>query len=372
MAKQLLFESQEKWVTAVADTERILVPAARHIMGVAVKIRNIWPLTLVLVVLTLALAPRSKAEIPDAPNPQPAEIEGTVLDVNDGVVPGATVVLQGPAPNDRRSVITNDSGFFNMRDVRPRVAYHVIVTANGFSNWTSPVLELEPGQSKILTDCKLHIQIVQTAVTVMPSEAIAVEQVRAETQQRVFGIVPNFYVVYDRNPEPLTAKLKFELALRVARDPVTIAAQFLFAGVDQAANRPDYQQGAKGYGQRLGAVAADGFSDILIGGAILPSLLHQDPRYFYQGTGTGKSRSLHAVFHPFVCRGDNGRMQPNYSSIGGDLASSALTNAYYPSSNRGVGLFLSSFAISTGTRVVSALAQEFVLGKLTHRPKQTH
>ena len=33
----------------------------------------------------------------------------------------------------------------------------------------------------------------------------------------------------------------------------------------------------------------------MIGGAILPSLLHQDPRYFYQGSGTKKSRALHAL-----------------------------------------------------------------------------
>jgi hypothetical protein len=81
----------------------------------------------------------------------------------------------------------------------------------------------------------------------------------------------------------------------------------------------------------------------MIGGAILPSLLHQDPRYFYQGTGTKKSRALHALSNSFVCKGDNGRRQPNYSSIGGDLASAAISNAYYPASNRGVGLHLREF-----------------------------
>jgi len=78
----------------------------------------------------------------------------------------------------------------------------------------------------------------------------------------------------------------------------------------------------------------------MIGGAILPALLHQDPRYFYQGTGSNKSRALHALVAPLVCRGDNGRLQTNYSSVGGDLASAALSNAYYPPSNRGAGLVL--------------------------------
>jgi hypothetical protein len=115
----------------------------------------------------------------------------------------------------------------------------------------------------------------------------------------------------------------------------------------------------------VGAEAADGFSDILIGGAILPSLLHQDPRYFYQGTGTTRSRLEHALASPFVCRSDNGRWQPNYSSLGGDLASSALMETYYPQSNRGAGMVFGQFAISTAERELSGVVQEFVLRKLT-------
>ncbi len=104
----------------------------------------------------------------------------------------------------------------------------------------------------------------------------------------------------------------------------------------------------------------------MIGGAILPSLLHQDPRYYYQGTGTTKSRMRHAMIHPFVCKGDNGKWQPNYSSLGGDLASAAISNAYYPQSNRGAGLMLTNFGISTAERIASSLAQEFVIRRFVH------
>ncbi len=107
----------------------------------------------------------------------------------------------------------------------------------------------------------------------------------------------------------------------------------------------------------------------MIGGAILPSLLHQDPRYYYQGTGTNKSRLLHALSAPLVCKGDNGHFQPNYSSMGGDLGSSAISNLYYPKSNRGVGLVFQNFALSTGERMLSAVVQEFVLRKLTPKAK---
>ncbi len=108
-----------------------------------------------------------------------------------------------------------------------------------------------------------------------------------------------------------------------------------------------------------------GYADIMIGGASLPSLLHQDPHYFYQGTGTKTSRFLHAISNPFVCRGDNGHLQANYSSLGGDLASAAISNAYYPQSNRGAGLVLGNFAIGTAERVVSSLAQEFLFRRFT-------
>ena len=107
----------------------------------------------------------------------------------------------------------------------------------------------------------------------------------------------------------------------------------------------------------------------MIGGAILPSLLHQDPRYYYQGTGNNKSRALHALSSPFVCKGDNGRWQPNYSSMGGDLGSAALSNIYYPASNRGAGLVFQNFVLSTGERMMSSLMQEFVLHRLTPKAK---
>jgi hypothetical protein len=177
--------------------------------------------------------------------------------------------------------------------------------------------------------------------------------------------------VYDsKNAVPLTTKLKFQLAMKVSADPVTLAGVAFMAGVRQTAHTPDYVLGAKGYGQRVGAEAANGFSDILIGGAILPSLLHQDPRYFYQGAGTTRSRLGHALASPFVCKGDNGRWQPNYSSLGGDLASSALMNTYYPQSNRGAGMIFGQFAINTAERELSGAVQEFVLRKLTPRAQK--
>jgi hypothetical protein len=109
-------------------------------------------------------------------------------------------------------------------------------------------------------------------------------------------------------------------------------------------------------------------TDIMIGGA-LPSILHQDTRYFYQGTGTKKSRTLHALSWPFVCKGDNGHLQPSYSGLGGYLALGAISNAYYPASNRGPGLVFSTTFIDIATDMANGMIQEFILRKLTPTAK---
>ena len=320
--------------------------------------------------LGISKAQEQRTLLPDTPKPQPGIIVGTAVDVNDDAIPGATVSLESPVVSDSRTLVANDNGFFEFKDLEPETAYHVTISAPGFADWTSPEIMLKPGQYVIVKGTKLQVAMALTTVTVgYSAKEVATEQVKLEEQQRIFGFIPNFYVSYDQNAAPLTTKLKFELAAKVSFDPVTFFGVGIAAGAEQAGNHPNYPQGWKGFGERYGAAYTNGFTDIMIGGAILPSLLHQDPRYFYQGTGTTKSRVLHAVMNPFVTRGDNGQRQPNYSTIGGDLASAAISNAYYPESNRGVGLFLGNFLIATGQRAAANLAQEFILRRLTHKGK---
>lgn len=321
-------------------------------------------------VVTIALAVPTYLIAQGAPQAElkSGNILGTVTDVNGDPVPNATVVLKSSDDNASRTVVTPGNGFFQFQDVKPTVPYEISVSANGFADWTSPSITLESGQFKIVTGIQLRIvtAVTQVQVTYDPVK-VATEQLKVEEKQRVFGIIPNFYVSYEADPAPLTSKMKFALALKVATDPVTAAGTVLVSASKQAANSPNYGQGWGAYGQRFGLTAADGFTDIMIGGAILPSLLHQDPRYFYQGTGTTGSRMRHAMFSPFVAKGDNGKWQPNYSSMGGDLASSAISNLYYPSSNRGYGLVFGNFAIATAERIGASLAEEFVVGKLSRR-----
>jgi hypothetical protein len=323
--------------------------------------------------VALSLSALVRAQAPQESEVQAGEIMGTVIDVNSDPVAGATVALVSSETTDRRSVVTADNGFFKFEDVKPGT-YVLNVSAEGFADSTSPAIPLDPGEVKLLDTVKLAINTQQTTVKVSgdPVE-IATQQVKFEETQRIFGVIPNFYISYDGdNAVPLTTKMKFDLALKVSRDPITFAGIALVAGVRQAGDYPDYGQGAKGYSQRVAVTAAPVFTDIMIGGAILPSLLHQDPRYFYQGTGTTGSRLRHAMLAPFICKGDNGKSQPNYSTVGGDLASAALANLYYPPANRGAEFVFSSFAIGTAERVISTVAQEFILNKYTHRGVRTN
>ena len=296
-------------------------------------------------------------------------ISGTVVDTSDDPIPGATVVLQGPS-GARLTAVSKDDGAFAFDGAPASAACQLTVTAEGFADWNSSIT-VEPGQNKALPVIKLRILAVQRAVTVSySSKEVATQQLKVEEQQRVLRFIPNLYVTYEPHPEALTAKMKFHLAYKNLTNPFFFGRTAAWAGVQQARDDPsEWQQGAKGYSKRLGAGFADAAIGGLISNAVLPSLLHQDPRYFYQGTGTTKSRALHAMWAPVVCKGDNGKWQPNYSQMGGSLIGYSIATAYYPGSNRTAGHVFQTFGIDMGLHVVGSLAQEFLLGKFTSRGK---
>lgn len=322
--------------------------------------RALWACTLLLPPLLAA------GQEATAPQPAPSII-GTVTDIQNDAIADAQVTLEGPDASDHTTARTNAQGFFTFPNLRPMASYRIIVVAKGFANWTSQTLVLQPGKQLDLGDIRLNIAVVQTTVTAVSAETIATRQIHAQEHQRVIGIFPNFFVTYSPNPAPLSPKLKFQLALHASVDPVTFLSTAAFAGFDQAGDVPDYQQGALGYAQRFGSGYADAVTNIMIGGAVLPSLFHQDPRYFYKGTGSIKSRILHAAAFSVLCKGDNGRWQPNYSSIGGDLVSASISNIYYPPSNRGAALVFNNALLGMAGRVADDLAQEFVFRKFTTR-----
>jgi len=330
---------------------------------------KLTPISLLITLCGVMLAMSVSAQSAEAANIKTGSIVGKVVDPSEDPIPGATVVLRGPT-GDLLTAVTKDDGIFALHDATSGIAYQITVTADGFAEWSSSVT-VEPGQDKTLTDVKLRILAVQRALTVSySSKEVAAQQLKAEEQQRVLRFIPNLYVTYEAHPEPLTSKMKFHLAFKSLTNPYFFGRTAAWAGVQQARDNPsEWQQGAKGYSKRLGAGFADAVTGGLISNAILPSLLHQDPRYFYDGTGTTWSRARHAMAAPFVCKGDNGAWQPNYSQLGGSLIGYSISTAYYPSSNRTAGHVFETFGIDMGLHVVGSLFQEFVLGKFTSRGK---
>ena len=265
-----------------------------------------------------------------------------------------------------QELLSGDDGEFYFANVAPGL-FQLTITAEGFA--TQAVSgTLHPGESYVVPPIALALAANNTEVRVsVPRVELAEEEIHEEEQQRVLAFIPNFYVSYIPNAVPLTAKQKFKLAFRTTIDPVTFGLTAAVAGIQQANNVfSGYGQGAAGYGKRYGAAYADLVTGTFIGSAILPSLLKQDPRYFYKGTGSVGSRIRYAIANAVICKGDNGRWQPNYSSILGGLASGGISNLYYPTMNRdGAALTFENTAIGIGESAAANILQEFVIRRLT-------
>ncbi len=188
----------------------------------------------------------------------------------------------------------------------------------------------------------------------------AAEQLKRQEHQRILGVFPNFNTSYISDAVALTPKQKLQLVLRSGVDPVTFAVAAADAGISQwEDDYPGYHQGAEGYFKRWGASYADSFDGALWGNAIFPILLHQDPRYFRKGTGPKKERLWYAIESTVRARGDNGKWQPNYSNVLGNIASGGIANLYYPSTDRGIGLTFERAFTVTAEGVIGSLVVEF-------------
>ena len=200
----------------------------------------------------------------------------------------------------------------------------------------------------------------------------AEEQIKEQEHQRNIGILPAFNVSYRSDAVSLTSGQKMRLAFRSVIDPVTFGAAFVVAGYHEAMDDDKgFGWGIEGYGKRSGAAYLDAFDGGMIGNGILPSILHQDPRYFRMGHGATSHRLLYAVATSVICKHDNtGKWEPNYSNVGGNLIAGGISNLYYPSNESGIGQTFSNGMIVTAEGGIGSVFQEFwpdVSRKLFHR-----
>lgn len=313
-----------------------------------------------------AAAAQSAQPAAQQPDPQSlGRISGRVVDPTGTAIPGATVKLtrDDQFPDQQRQ--SDDDGQFSFANVAPG-SFHLTITAEGFATQSFSA-NLQPAEPYIVPQIILPVATAATEIRVVPDQVeVAEEQIKEQEKQRALGFIPNFYVSYIPNAAPLTPKQKFKLAAKTIVDPVTFGLTAAAAGLEQMDNDlGGYGQGAQGYAKRYGAAYADTVTGTMIGSAILPSLLKQDPRYFYKGTGTKRSRVLYALKTSVICKGDNGNWQANYSGILGSLAAGGISNLYYPSHDRGAGLTFENTLIGIGTTAAANILQEFVIRKLT-------
>jgi len=312
----------------------------------------------------------STAQIPAA-QPAPGTVSGAIADGAGDIVSGARILLtrDGQSPDDPavRVAISDDVGNFAFTNVLPGTL-QLTVFASGFAS-RQISLELHPGENNQLPPIQLTAASSTNISVTASQQDIAEAQINQQEKQRVLGIFPNFYTSYDPHPVPLVPKQKYELALKTLIDPVSFMIIGFSAGLEQAEGEfSGYGQGSMGYAKRYAAGYGDFLTGTLLGNAMFPAIFKQDPRYFYKGTGSVRSRVWYAIANSVICKGDNGHWQFNYSAIGGGLASAGISNFYYPVSNRdGAGLTFANAGIGIADSAVENLIQEFLIRKLTPR-----
>lgn len=157
-----------------------------------------------------------------------------------------------------------------------------------------------------------------------------------------------------------------ELARKTSVDPITVAGAAIGAGIEQERNwYRAYGQGTRGYAKRFGATYGNVADGLFLGSAVMPTLLKQDPCYFYKGTGRWSSRLCYALSGSLVTKGDNGHSQPNYSDFLGNLEAAGIACSYRPAKNRNVGFVFQAAGIGVAESALLNVFQEFVSRKLT-------
>jgi len=226
---------------------------------------------------------------------------------------------------------------------------------------TAPIQKPEPTQKPQPADTSPTNQSPPSDKNRNQDSNIKKQEQTGVSNDRLFFTLPNFLTVETKNVPPLTAGQKFKVVARGSFDYIEIPWYAFLAGISQAENsEPGYGQGAEGYGKRFGAAFADGTIENFLTGAILPSVLHQDPRYYQLGRGGFWHRTMYAVSRIFVTRSDSGNRQFNYSEIVGSASAAAIsTYSYHPSEDRTLSNTASVWGTQVGYDTITLVVKEF-------------
>jgi hypothetical protein len=202
----------------------------------------------------------------------------------------------------------------------------------------------------------------QPALTTKEKQNLEHEQETGTSKDRLFWVLPNFLTIEstDQVP-PLTVRQKFETTVRGLIDPSEFVLQAVVAGFGQASNSiPEYGQGFNGYAKRYATAYADNAVENVMSGAVLPSLLRQDPRYYQLGHGGFTRRTLHAFSRLFITRSDSGKDQFNFSEVfGAGMAAVISDYGYHPSSDQSAGNVANVWGTQMGLDYMTYMVKEF-------------
>jgi Carboxypeptidase regulatory-like domain len=326
--------------------------------------RHVWA-ALWLLVTALLLAAQS------VPAQETGSIQGKVTDSSGAPILGAVVTVEGGS--DSRTTVTDMEGAFRISLPRPG-NYNVRISASGLSDWTAEnvAASAAPDAKPLLAVMEVAPAVTTVTVGLSPEE-LAQEQVKRETQQRLMGVIPNYFVAYDNHAAPLSPKQKLDLSLKTLIDPATFAAVGLTAGIQQSKNSyHQFGQGSEAYADRFGAAYGTAAINLFVTSFLAESVLHQDPRYFYSGQGTKKERAWYAIKSAFMAKGDNGKWQPPYAGVLGAVAAAELSNLYYPGSRTQYTLLGRSLMFHFVGLIGLNLGEELFLKKFTsHTPAES-
>lgn len=345
---------------------------------------------LLIVGAACAQSPRMRAPtaddvataLPDAPQPAaeqqavratggvaigrelPVRIKGVVSDMQGGLVPGAHIVITYGEPAVTQESTADSQGFFSVSGL-PAGTYSVTISSPGLQTYVLRDLHLRPGETYSLPEVSLPIARTSADVTVtLTTEQLAEEELRNQLQQRVLGVLPNFYTSYQWDAAPLNARQKFKLTARATTDPVFLGTTAITAGIQYARNDyPEYGDGPAGYWKRYGAAYGDAVIGRFMGSVVFASVFRQDPRYFVMTNGSWVRRSWHAISSTVIQRGDNYHWQPAYAHMLGSATTGLIASTYHPASDPGK-LVLNNTILDLGNKAANNLIREFVLRHL--------
>jgi hypothetical protein len=271
-----------------------------------------------------------------------------------------------------------------LHQMRAVAAFSIVCMICGAQAQTAANAELPDSPSAVQSSSSTQAPAVDSSpakpatapdfTTLTPEEKrrLAEEQLQQQEHQRVAGVMATFNTTTNMNALPLSSKQKFRLFIRSAMDPWPFFLAGTVGAIGQARNtNPEWGQGIQGYMRRSGAAYGDTFVGNFLGNALLPSLLHEDPRYFQMRSGRPMKRLLWAASSTVWCRRDNGKWGVNYANIGGNLIGTAITRvAYYPDSARTVGDTIQDGLTVTAEGIIGAEVIEFWPDLARHMKKK--